>query len=87
MESDEIKDRLRAYIREQFNVPVSDSEFTDEVHLFDYGYIDSFGALELTRFVEATFGIKVGQDDLIACPLNTINEIAAFVRRRQGGEA
>lgn len=82
-----IMDRLRTFIREQFNVPASDKEFTDDVHLFDYGYIDSFGAVELTTFVESAFAIKVTQADLVACPLNSVREIARFVQKRKSGEA
>jgi acyl carrier protein len=81
-----ISDTLRAFIRAEFNVPESDAEFTDDVHLFDFGYIDSFGAVTLTRFVEETFSIKVQQSDLIVHPMNTIREIATFVVRRQAGE-
>lgn len=87
MTIDTIMDRLRTFIREQFKVPPSDKEFTDDVHLFDYGYIDSFGAVELTTFVETTFGIQVTQSDLVACPLNSVREIASFVQKRRSGEA
>ena len=57
-----------------------------DVHLFDYGYIDSFGAVELTSFVENKFSIKISNSDLVIHPLNTINEIAEFVFKRRGGE-
>ena len=56
------------------------------MHLFDYGYVDSFGAVDLVTFVQQTFGIKVSQADMIAYPMNTINEIAGFVSLRQQGE-
>ena len=48
MEPDKIMSALRSFIRQRFNVPEGDADFTDDVHLFDYGYIDSFGAIELT---------------------------------------
>lgn len=86
MEIDEINRHLRIFIRQHYQVPETDHEFTDDVHLFDYGYIDSFGAVELIAFVETTFAIKVQQSDLVAYPLNTIREIANFVVRRQLGE-
>ena len=63
-----------------------DSDFTDDVHLFDYGYVDSFGAVDLVSFVQQTFGIAVSQSDMIAYPMNTINEIAMFASLRQKGE-
>jgi len=86
MEIDEIKQNLRHYIVQRFTVPADDPEFTDDVHLFDYGYVDSFGAVELVEFVQDRFGVQVSQADLMAYPLNTINEIATFVLLRKQGE-
>lgn len=83
---DQTTDQLRHFIREQYRVSPTDPDFTDDVHLFDYGYIDSFGAVTLTAFVEQSFGVKITEIDLVAHPLNTIREISSFVIRRQKGE-
>lgn len=86
MQLDEIKQNLRDYIIKHFSVPDGDAEFTDDVHLFNYGYVDSYGAVELVEFVQSRFGVQVSQSDLVAYPLNTINEIATFVSLRERGE-
>ncbi len=86
MDIDEIKRNLREYIVQRFAVPSDDAEFTEDVHLFDYGYVDSFGAVELVEFVQDQFGVAVSQSDLMVYPMNTINEIAHFVSLRQRGE-
>jgi D-alanine--poly(phosphoribitol) ligase subunit 2 len=86
MDPNDIIAQLRQFIRAQFNVAESDADFDDNVHLFDYGYIDSFGAVTLTSYVENTFGIRIQDNDMIAFPLNTIREIATFVVRRHAGE-
>jgi D-alanine--poly(phosphoribitol) ligase subunit 2 len=86
MELNEVLQRLDRFIRDHFNIPESDPDFDYDVHLFDYGYIDSFGAVELTNFVEEAFLIKINESDLIAYPLNTIREISTFVLSRQKGE-
>lgn len=84
---DHIMTELRTFVRANFKVPESDADFNDDVHLFDYGYIDSFGAVELNTFVEEEFAIKISQSDLIAYPLNTIREISTFIVGRVNGEA
>jgi methoxymalonate biosynthesis acyl carrier protein len=86
MEVEEIAKALRGYIMQRYAIPTGDAEFTDDVHLFDYGYVDSFGAVDLVSFVEQTFGVRVSQSDMIAYPMNTINEIATFASLRQKGE-
>lgn len=77
-------DELRTFIRQRYNIPLDDPDFNDDVHLFDYGYIDSFGAVDLIAFVESVFDITISQSDLVAYPLNTIQEIAKFAILRRG---
>jgi D-alanine--poly(phosphoribitol) ligase subunit 2 len=86
MEIHEIMAALREFIRERFGVPENDPDFNDNVDLFNYGYIDSFGAVELTSFIEKRFSIRFTNSDWVAFPLNTIKEISSFVSRRQKGE-
>ena len=86
MQTAEIASGIRTYICDRFNVPVDDPDFTNDVHLFEYGYVDSFGAVDLTMFVETTFDVKVTESDMVVYPLNTINEIAEFVTKRRSGE-
>jgi D-alanine--poly(phosphoribitol) ligase subunit 2 len=86
MQITEIMPDLRSYIREHFKVTETDADFTDDVHLFDYGYVDSFGAVDLTTFVEERFSIQISEADMVVYPLNTIREIAIFISRRKSGE-
>ena len=74
-----------AFLRAKFNIAQDDPDFTNDVHLFDYGYLDSFGAQELVMHLESTYGITIGNDDLVRYPLNTLNDISKFVTDRQIG--
>lgn len=86
MDQKQIADKIEAFIRDKFQVADDDPDFDQEVHIFDYGYVDSFGAVELTTHVESEFGIQINDTDLILHPMNTVQEIAAFVLKRQAGE-
>jgi len=77
--------QLDAFIRGRFDVAADDPDFTKDVHLFDYGYLDSFGAQELITHLEATYAIKISDNDLVKYPLNTLTEISTFVVDRQRG--
>jgi D-alanine--poly(phosphoribitol) ligase subunit 2 len=57
----QVVDELRQFIRTEFDVPADDREFSDDVHLFDYGYVDSFGAVKRTSFVEENFSEPVNE--------------------------
>jgi len=86
MEMEAIKTELRNYIRENYHIPQDDPDFSDNVHLYDYGYVDSFGSVQLKSFVEAKFSVQFSQKDLTTIPLNTVEQMAGFVVKRKKGE-
>jgi len=86
MELENIKTELRNYIRENYRVPADDPDFSDTVHLYDYGYVDSFGSVQLKSFIESKFTLQFTQKDLTTLRLNTIEQMAGFVVKRKKGE-
>lgn len=81
-----VKDTLRDYIIQYAQIEPDDPDFSDDVHLFDYGFVDSLGATEIVLFLEETFQVKITQADITLYPMNTINEIADVVERKLRGE-
>lgn len=86
MDNSPITAELRQFIRQRYGVPETDADFNDDVDLFNYGYIDSFGAVDLIAFIERQFAIKFTNADWVAFPLSTINQITGFVAKRMRGE-
>jgi methoxymalonate biosynthesis acyl carrier protein len=82
MDIDEIRSDLRKFVREQYAVPETDLEFSEDVNLFNYGYIDSFGAVELTEFIAQRFGIRFTDSDWATVSLSSIREISTFIAKR-----
>ena len=80
-EAEEIKEKLRAFIQEKFEID-DDPDFTDDVHLFNEGFVDSFGAVEIIHFIEQTYNIEITQKDITLYPMNTIEEIAEVVENK-----
>lgn len=79
---EQIAKELEAHIRTRYEIEADDEDFSLDVHLFDYGFIDSIGATALIAHIEQTYSIQVTNQDLMLYPLNTINEIAAFISRK-----
>jgi methoxymalonate biosynthesis acyl carrier protein len=86
MEIEEIKTELRNYIRENYRVPQDDPDFSDTVHIYDYGFVDSFGSVQLKSFIESKFSVQFSQKDLTTVQLNTVEQMAGFVVKRKKGE-
>ena len=60
-------------------------ELGAEESLLESGTIDSMGVLQLVAFLEATYSVKVEDDDLVPENFDTIAAITAFVERCQAG--
>ena len=59
-----------------------DGSLTPVTSFLDNAIIDSTGVLELIAFVEETYGIKVEDHDIVPENLDSIRNVAAFVKRR-----
>lgn len=79
---EEIVKELEDHIRNRYEIDPDDEDFTTDVHLFDYGFIDSIGAAALIAHIEKKYGFEVTNQDLMLYPLNTINEIAAYIDQK-----
>jgi len=45
--------------------------------------VDSTGILELVSFIEERYGVRVADGDIVPANLDTIDNIAAFIGRKQ----
>lgn len=77
----DVNAKIEEFIRTRFEIG-DDPELTGDIHLFDSGFVDSLGAMEIIEFVEEEFSIKISQRDLTLYPMNTINEIAEVVKTK-----
>ena len=77
----DIAKTISDFITDKFEIG-DDPDFNNDVHLFNEGFVDSFGAVEIVAFVEDTFNIKITQKDITLYPMNTVNEIAAVVESK-----
>ncbi len=81
MELQEIIDTLYTYVQEKYEL-ADDPDYTTDVNLFDYGYLDSLGATEVIVWLEEHYGIEITQKDIVLYPMDTIEEIAEVVHRK-----
>jgi acyl carrier protein len=79
--SRDIKQAVRTYVEQNFLVG-SDTRIADGDSLLQLQIVDSTGFLELVNFIESSFGVKVGDDEMVPENLETIDSIDEFVRRK-----
>jgi len=76
---DEYKTQIRSFIMQY----IQNSDLKDDDDIFSSGYINSLFAMQLVLFVEKTFKIEIGNDDLRIDNFQTINALAKMVARKR----
>jgi acyl carrier protein len=74
---------IRQFIIENFLFE-EDENLKEETSFLETGIIDSTGILELVAFLEETFGITVEDDELIPENLDSIANVAQYLRKKMG---
>ncbi len=78
-----MRDKIRDYIIENFLFGDAEPMSDDGMSLLDEGIIDSVGVMELVAFLEADFGISVGDEELVPDNLDSVANLIAFVDRKR----
>jgi acyl carrier protein len=67
-------DKIRAFIEEQFLVEFDD-DFPEDTNLFKEGVMDSFGYVQLCRFLEREFAITFTEAEMTGNVLVSLSQI------------
>jgi methoxymalonate biosynthesis acyl carrier protein len=60
------------------------TQLEDDDNLFESGIVNSLFAVQLMTFIEKTFSIEVGMDDLDIENFKSLNATTAFVLKKNG---
>lgn len=78
----DVTTEIRAYIVDRFLFGKGDA-LSNSASFMEQHLVDSTGILEVVMFLESKYGIKVADEELIPENLDSVDRIAAFVRRKQ----
>jgi acyl carrier protein len=80
MNMNTIESVIEGYVRQSFQISPDDPGFTRSVDLFESGYVDSVGVIELLAFVTDEFGVEVPDSALLSERFATIDGMAEVIR-------
>ncbi len=76
-----LEPRIEEFIRSQFSVSPTDPGFGRSADLFEEGYVDSVGVVEVLEFLNEEFDVEIPDDDLLSDDFSNIAGIARIVAR------
>jgi len=74
-----VREIVTKFLRDSIHL----ANLKDDDHLFESGIVNSLFAVELMTFLEKTFVIEIGMDDLDMENFKSINATTAFVIRKK----
>lgn len=79
IESAEVKDQIRTYVLEEFAKSKGIDHITDQEVLTKNGIIDSMGIFRLVAFLEETFKVRIGDEEITHDNLESVDAIERLV--------
>ncbi|MGD8718650.1 MAG: hypothetical protein PVH29_07495 [Candidatus Zixiibacteriota bacterium] len=78
--SDEMKEKIREYIVDEYVEEDSGVTVEDDTPLISGGLVDSFSMVSLKLFLETEYNISIPDDRATADAFDNVNAIATLVR-------
>ena len=83
MEQQTVEQDIRQFVIANFLFGEDNGSLKPDESFLETGIIDSTGVLELVAFLESTYGLRVRDNELTPDNLDSLDRVAAFVRRKQ----
>jgi acyl carrier protein len=83
MDTQSIKDQVRAFLLEEFLPNENPDELTDDLPLISGRILDSFATIKVVSYLERTFGIEFAAHEVNVQNLDSIDQIARFVQSKK----
>jgi acyl carrier protein len=77
MQLAEIKSKLKDFFEQEF--PDSGTTLSDNTNLLNDWFVDSFGIISTTLFLEQNFGIEISRADINATTFRSIETLSQYV--------
>lgn len=83
MSNSDLKKAITAFVNHNFLMNSKSIHFNDSDSFIERSIIDSTGVLEMVSFIQEKFGIVIEDTELIPENLDSVNNIATFIQRKQ----
>lgn len=79
----DVKGTIKKFLLRSINLP----DVADDEDLFESGMVNSLFAVQLTTFIEKTFGIEIAPDDLDIKNFRSLSAATHFVQSKTAATA
>ncbi len=81
-----IKDELEKYLLSEVVIYHDKKTIEPDEDLLTQGLIDSMGILQLVNFVEKTFAVEVGDEEIVPENFRSLNCLNEFIKNKKSNQ-
>lgn len=85
--TDDRRDKIRAFVREQLKAAASHADFTDTDSLFVSGRLDSTSAVQFVVFLETEFGVDFTKQGFDVTLIDSVDAMMNLIAQQTGSDA
>ena len=78
----DLREKIRAFVEENLIV-FDNNNLSDTSDIFALGYVNSLFAMKILNYLEIHIGITISSEDMEIDNFNSIENIVAFVKKKQ----
>lgn len=79
--SDSVESRIKHFVSEHFEIEFN-AQVNEQTDLFEQGLVDSFGFVEMIKFLEKEFQIRFSDEELFSFQMNSLRNISDIVTKK-----
>ena len=76
---EDVSQKIEQFVRQNFDIQDDDPYFNNDINLWEEGYVDSTGVVELIAFLESEFGLTIPERHLFSPDFTRIDGIATII--------
>jgi acyl carrier protein len=78
----DVRASVSGFIRSEFSAALGGASLADDTQLIESGIVDSLGIMKLLQYLEDSFSIHIGDDELRPENFETPGRIVALVEQK-----
>lgn len=73
---------IRKFLFDNYLFGYAENELGNDTSFLEFGVLDSFGILELIKFIESEFHIEVEDAEILPENLDTVERVSHFIKMK-----
>ena len=82
MDIQNIKPQIRQYIAQNLLFSSNGFKYSDNASFLEEGIVDSLGIMDLTMYIQESYGVTISDAELTPDNFDSVNKVAQYIQHK-----